>query len=421
MPSSGPLILLLIGLMGPGFALAAEGPMMLLFSGAQGPQGAERAYTAARPFLGDQAPSSVQSLASVTRVDDAALLVTGDLALTCGEVSPVGTLTAKLTEAAEAAYGLEPDVAAAAIAVAQRHLACGVEPVRPEDARALLRARGAAAWFSGEAEVAAGLWHELFILAPGAQTDADLPPDALAAQLDAKARAARSPVTGDLTLAVPTGWVAHVDGVAVEGRTVALAAGERVVRLRGPTSRSHGMVLELMPGADLAVGTGAGLAQELSRPEPSRVVLSWLGAQLAAAAAATGAAGVLLVDLSPSVPTVRRFEDGDSLILTAPNSRATASSAAGSPRGGTKVGSAVLLGAGALAAGLGIALAAVAHAQGRGLADSMQTVSGFNSAHAAYQQAQVRERVGVGVAIGGGVVAAVGGITLPIPSSRRKP
>ncbi len=399
---------------------AADGPVILLFSPASAPRGAEEAYTAARPFLGAQRPVGVQSLDSVIRVDEYALVVTGETTLTCAERAPEGTLRDKLVEAMDAAYGLEPDVAAAAARAAPAHLACGGEPPRLADAASLVRARAVGQWFAGDRAAAAALWHELFMLVPDAPTDPDLPPDALAAQLDARARATSAPARAQLAFVLAPGWSATIDGTPADLRTVTVAAGQRVVRLRGPSGRTVGAIVLVPAAAALAVGTGGGLAAELGRPQPAAPLLAWLGAQFDAAARAAGASATLLVDLAPSSPTVRRFEAGSSLLLTTSGTTRGGRPPSTAARGG-HVGSAVLLGAGVAAVVGGLIAAGLAHRDGLALQDTLGTVAGFDSSYSAYEAARTRERIGAGLAVGGGVVAAFGSITFAIPTRTARP
>ena len=83
---------------------------------------------------------------------------------------------------------------------------------------------------------------------------------------------------------------------------------------------------------------------------------------------------------------------------------------------GPRPGSIALLAGGLVASAAGVIVAAVSHRDGIDLIDEMGTGRGFSAKYAAYEEFRTRERVGAGIAIGGGVLAGLGLVTFVIPT-----
>ena len=396
-----------------------SGPLAVLY-GPDAPQASEAAYAAARPFLGGVPAASSQPLSTVLSLSQSDLVVLGADAEDCAGVSLEGTLEDRLGAATDSAYGLESADALASVADAERHLACGAGPVDNAVIGKLLGVRAAAHRVAGEPEVASRLWHEMFTVVPAASIDADMPPAAQALQLDAKARAGEAPVLAEVVFALEDGWAGWIDGVAIEDGRAEVAAGRRVVRLVGPVGETLGAIVPVPADAEVVAGTSAGVTSAIYTEPPEDVLLGWLASRLRDVAAQEDAVGALVVNLSTDPPTVRRFEGGAHLVLTTSRGRGRRIAGTTGGASGTQppVGSIVLLGGGLAATAVGIIVAAVAHSDGVGLQDGMATVSGYDAAYAGYEAARTREQVGIGIAIGGGVVAAVGGVTFAIPQPR---
>ena len=403
------------------------GPLAVLYGPTRGPEASEVAYTAARPYLGGQPAASVLPLATVLPPSGDQLVVLGGEALTCADVTLQGTLAGHIANVEESAIDLEPAVTARAVTAAEEHLACGAGAVERETVAQLLAVRAGAAWFAGEPERAARLWREQFALAPEANVDAQLPPTAQALALDAKARAGEDPTLGHVRLVLASGWTAWIDGEATEEDRVSAPAGRRVLRLVGPAGEVRGAVVEVAPGGAVVVGTGDGVHAAVHDPDPSDELLRWLGARVAEVAGRDGAAGAVLVNLGTDPVSVRRFDGRGSLVLTPGTGQfggATvgATGISTSPRGG----SIALLAGGLGATAVGLVVAVVAHSEGVALQDGVDSQptleaarAAFDAAEASYAAARSRERVGVSLAIGGGIVAAVGGVTIVLPQSRK--
>lgn len=397
-----------------------SGPLAVLFGPDSGQAASEAAYAAARPFLGDMPAASSQPLSTILPSGADALVVLGADAEGCSGVTLDGSLDEHLDASIENAFGLEAEAALAAASTAEQHLACGSGPIATPDLAMVLAARAGAHWVSGEPEMASRLWREMFSVAPSASINAEMPPAAQALQLDAKARAAEAPILGDVVFALEEGWAGWIDGVAIEDGRARVAAGRRIVRAVGPSGETLGALVTVQPDGHVVVGTPAGVTSAVYTEPPEVIVLGWLAKRLEEVAARQDAVGALVINLSTDPPTVRRFGGDSHLILTTTPGRRTRAGArgGGSGRGQPKIGSAVLLGGGLAATVAGIIVAAVSHGEGVGLQADMGTVAGFDGSYGSYEAARTRERVGVGIAIGGGVVAAVGGVTFVIPEKR---
>ena len=395
------------------------GPLAVFYGPGTDPSASERAYNAARPFLGGQPAASILTLDSVMPTGDGVITV-GSESLSCTGVLLDGTLKGQLEAAQAAAYDLEPDAAAKAAEAAELHLACGSGPVDRSSLARLLSARAAGHWFAGEPEVASRLWREMFTVDPSRPADSTLPPSAQAFQLDAKARAAEAPLLGTVQTALPEGWTAWIDGVQVGDGDARVAAGRRILRLVGPEGAGGGTVLAVGANATVLLGTARGLQEDVLAARPNPQALEWLGGILAPQVSQQGAAAALVVNLATDPPTVRRFDGVRSLILTpskarrSPGTRATAGTASG-----PHPGSVLLLGGGLAATVVGVIVAAVANRDGVATQAGVDSLTSYSSAYGTYEATRTRERVGTGLAIGGGVVAVAGAVTFVIPNKTK--
>ena len=399
---------------------APTGPLAVFYGPGTDPSASERAYTAARPFLGGQPAASILTLDSVMPTGHGVITV-GSESLSCTGVLLDGTLEGQLEAAQAAAYELEPELAAKAAEAAELHLACGAGPVERSSLARLLSARAVGHWFAGEPEVASRLWREMFTVGPSQPADRTLPPSAQAFQLDAKARAAEAPVLGTVQTALPDGWTVWIDGSLVGDGDVRVAAGRRILRLVGPEGAGGGTVLAVGANATVLVGTPQGLLEEILAARPNPQALEWLGGLLEPLVSQQGAAAALVVNLDTDPPTVRRFDGVRSLVLTPAQGRRSPGtrSAAGTPSG-PHPGSVVLLGGGVAATVVGVIVAALANRDGVATRAGVDSLTSYSSAYGTYEAARTRERVGTGLAIGGGVVAVAGAVTFVIPN-RTKP
>ena len=391
----------------------------LVFYGPDADDGAaEAAYTAAQPYLGSEPAAGILALG--TLLPRGAQLVVEGAGLTLCEEAPRGTLQEQLAAAESALTELELEAAVAAADGAERHLACGDATATQPDRSRLLAARAQIHWLSGEPEGATWAWSELFALDPSWKLDTDLSPEAQALQLDAKTRGARQLERAALVFAPPVGWTAWLDGVVVDGVTASPRVGRRTVRLVGPDGETVGAVLALpRRGGQVLVGTGDGLRAAIYSTSPPPAVLGWLGRLLSPQMAEDDAKIALVVNVSADPATVRRF-DGRTFLVVSPGGKGRPTRAhASRPGSAPAPGSVVLLGGGLAATALGVILAAVAHGQGAATLDGMGSVAGYSDGWAAYEAARTQEQVGMGLAIGGGVVAAVGGVTFAIPSTTK--
>ncbi len=391
------------------------GPVAVVYGPDDDERAAEHAYAAARPFLGGEPASSILPLDTLLpRGDD--LVGLGATTTACADLQLDGVLDEHLATAEAAVTELEPEAADQAAAAAELHLACGDARVAPEQVGRLLAARAAARWVAGEPEAAARLWQELYSLQPDRLVDSTLSPTAQALQLDAKLRATEEPAAAELRLLLAEGWVTQVDGRAYTGGPA--AAGRRIVRLTGPDGQQLGAVLDLTRANTATVGAAQALRQAAQDPHPDGAVFRWLAGYLAPLLA-QGAEGVLLVNLSTDPPVVRHFDGERFLILTtasrvADRGAAPAATDTAVPRGA----SAALLGGGLVVTAVGVIVAALAHRDGVALQDEMLTGVGFSDNYAGYQSAWTQERVGAGLAIGGGAVAVAGAVTFVIPQPK---
>ena len=396
-------------------ATAPSGPLTIFYGPAADQAASERAYTAARPFLGDKPAAAILALDSVLPRGDGVIVV-GATALECSGVTLEGSLEDQLAAAQAAAFELEPAAAAKAADAAELHLACGSGPVERHALTTLLSVRAVGRWFAGEPEVASRLWHEMYSLAPESPSDATLPPAAQAFQLDAKARAVEQPLLGTVQTALQDGWTAWIDGSALTADEVRVPAGRRVLRLVGPAGEAVGTVLPLKADAIVLVGTPLGFREAIFELEPNPQALEWLGALLEPVVSQQGGAAALVVNVGGEAPTVRRFDGRRSLVLTPSKGRAgPGARVSGGVLSGPHPASVALLGGGLAATVVGVIVAAVAHRDGVALQGDVDSIATYGDRYAPYEAARARERVGTGLAIGGGVVAAVGGVTFVIP------
>ena len=395
-----------------------QGPLVLVYGPESDTAALERAYAAARPFLNGQPAATALPLGAALTFPPDGLLVLGAEATDCAGWLPAGTLEGHLAAAEAATVNLEPDAAFPALEAAESHLACGSDGVEPHTATRLLGLRALAHWVGGEPERASALWAELFTLDPARAIDGALDPTAQALQLDARARAAEQPVRAEVAVRLRAGWSASIDGAPAEGPVVSVPAGRRILRLTGPAGETLGGVVQLAGGASVVIGTGDAVAAAVYEPAPPAEVLRWVAAALLEVAEREQAVGALLVSLTKTAPDVRRFDVNGSFVLSLRRGGQARSS--GTP--GTtppRLGSLALLGGGLAATAVGVIVAAVAHADGTQLQNDVDSFATYGESYAPYEAARTRERVGAGLAIGGGVVAAFGGVTLVIPSTAK--
>ena len=396
---------------------AISGPVTVVFTPEGDPRASERAYEASLPFLGGTPATSIQRLGALLPQGDG-LVVLGGASTPCAGDLEQPSPDALLTSAESAVIDLDPSRAEEAALAAERVLACGPAPAEPSAVGRLLAVRAAGRWMAGEPEVASRLWAELFALQPERLVGETLSPTAQAMQLDAKLRARKQVGRGELSFLLPAGWTATLDGRGHAGGGA--PPGRRIVRVEGPEGESMGAVVELPSGGAVTVATVAALGEAVRDPRPEGVALRWLSVQLAPVLV-QGARGVLLVNLSSDPPVVRHFDGQRFLVLTpgggaakrTPRREAGASAV---PRGA----SAALLGGGLAAAAVGVIVAVLGHRDARALGGEMGTISSWVEHHDAYGAALGQERAGTGVAVGGGVVAALGAITFAIPQPRAK-
>ena len=391
------------------------GPVTVVFTPAEDERASERAYAAARPFLGGTPATAILPLDTLLPRDDGLVVLNADATVCDGE-EDAGELGDLLAAAEASVEELDPTAADEAAAAAEHALACSTTRPDPAAVDRLLAARAAVRWIAGEPEVASRLWAELFALQPDRVVDSNLSPAAQALQLDAKLRAADAPLEATLSLLVLPGWTLLVDGREHEGGRV--PAGRRFVHVVGSEGVAAGAVVDLERDADATVATVAALRQAAQEAQPGGVALRWSTGYLDPLLE-QGAQGVLLVNLAAAPPVVRHFDGERFLVLTA-SGRVARQDTPGAARSGVPRGvSAALLGGGLAATAVGVIVAAVAHRDGVALQDQMQTGLAFSDNYAGYEAARTQERVGTGLAIGGGVVAAVGGVTFVIPHKTR--
>jgi len=396
-----------------------EGPFAVLYGPEGDEKAAEQAYMVAEPYLGGEAAVAVLSLASVLP-RDTSLVLGGVEAIPCDGDLPDGDVAGQLDAAAVAVTELAPDTAFEAADQAELLLACGAEQAQPGDVAQLLAVRAQAHWVAGEPEGATRLWKELFTLDAERTIDASLPPSAQALQLDAKSRARSASGDVEFVGLAPKEWSIWIDGVEVGGEAP-LLPGRRVLRLEGPET-SHGAVLDVQQGQQVLAGTADALYESLFTSRPPGPVLAWAGGLVGPAIEQQGANAAVMVNLGTKPATVRLFDGSSFLVVTPTPEKAPRAVAGAGERAGPHPGSVALLGGGLAATAVGVILAAVAHGDGVALqadvdaqpdADTAQAA--YDAALAPYEAARTRERVGTGLAIGGGVVAVVGGITFVLP------
>lgn len=402
---------------------ASSGPVALLY-GPDGPGAAEDAWTAAQPYLGDAPPVAVIPVRSALPAPGEGLITFGASSSPCPPSLPDGDLDELLDSAERANVELDPETADAAVAAAELHLVCGSTPAGPDTVARLLAAAASTRWFAGEPEVATRLWRQVFQVDPDRPVDSTLAPTATALQLTAKTRAADAVMEGRLDFALPTGWSAWVDGVAIAESPVELPRGRRLVRVLGPDGQGDGAVITIAEGPVL-VTTAEGIRGAVEGPTPSDAVLRAVAPGLEEAARREGADGAVVVNLSSDPAAVSRVQGGRWLALTAMTTGRTrpgrTSTGAHTDRVGPHPGSVALLGGGLAATAVGVIVAALAHRDGVALADEMGTPRGYSDHYLDFEATRTRERVGTGIAIGGGVMAGVGVITFVIPTRTAGP
>ena len=393
------------------------GPVTVVFTPAEDERASERAYAAARPFLGGTPATAILPLDSLLPRDDG-LVVLGAQATVCDDDEDVGALGDVLAAAEASIVELDPAAADEATAAAEHTLACSNTRPDPSDVDRLLAARAAARWVAGEPEVASRLWAELFALQPDRVVDSNLSPAAQALQLDAKLRAAEAPIGAGLSPLLPTGWTLLID--AREHTEGGVAAGRRIVHVLGPDGVVAGAVVDLERDADATVATVEALLQAAREAQPGGVVLRWSAGHLGPLIE-QGAQGVLLVSLAGAPPVVRHFDGERFLVLTSPGAMASQNRKGGATASAVPRGASVaLIGGGLAVTAVGVIVAALAHRDGLAIQDGMDSVAGYSDGYADLAAAVRQEQVGVGLAVGGGVLAAAGGITFVIPEPKKK-
>jgi tetratricopeptide (TPR) repeat protein len=404
-------------------APASSGPVALLY-GPERPGAAEDAWAAAEPFLGGAPPIAVIPIRAALPAGGNGLITFGASSTRCPASLPDGELDELLQRAEQANVELETEAADAAIAAAELHLVCGSSPADPDTVARLLAASAAARWVAGEPEVATRLWREVFLVAVDHPVDSTLAPTATALQLTAKTRARDEAMRGQLYLALPTGWSAWVDGVAVANPPVELPRGRRLVRVLGPDGEGYGAVITVAEGPVL-VTTAEGLREAVEGPETPDAVLRAVAPSLEEAARREGADGAVVVNLAAEPVAVRRFQGGRWLTLTTKATRrdrpGRTSARTHTDRAGPHPGSVALLGGGLAATAVGVIVAALAHRDGAALSGEMGTPRGFGDNYLGYEASRTREGIGTGIAIGGGVAAGVGVLTFAIPNRVSRP
>lgn len=402
-----------------GVPAGADLPSVILYVPAGDEAAAERAFRAALPFAGGQAIASVLPLRGALPPEDDATALVGLAGGPC-PAAPAMSFEELAARAEDATTSVEIDRALAEVEEAERVLACF--GATPSQVGRLVAVRALAAWLDGRRADAAASWRELYSLQPERTSDAEIPPDAQAAQLAAKTEEGVAPSGGAILWALPAGWSASVDGEAVRGDRSAVAAGRRVLRIDVPGGTSLGGVAVVSPGATALVGTRGAIDGAISAGRLDEGLVAWLALAVGPQVEREGARAALLVDLGTEPPAVWRLLDGGHLLLTpvpgSPDVGVAAREGGHRTADPRTIGS-VVLGGGLAASAVGIILASVAHRDGYQL--DMQSVDGFNQNHEAYESARTRERVGVGLGIGGGVVAAAGSVVVLLPSPRRQP
>jgi hypothetical protein len=399
-----------------------DGPVAVLYGPDSDEKAAERAYAAAQPYLTGRPAVAVLTFRSVLpRGDD--LIVVGSQPVTCDGVVLEGALDEHLASAEAAAPDFKPDIVDEAAAKAELLLACGEAGVDPDAVGRLLAARAQTRWVAGEPEGATLLWQEMFAVAPDRTIDMSLSPSAKALQLDAQTRASQEAAGADLHAVLPRGWSLRIDGVGTD-LEVKVVPGRRIVRLAGPKGERVGLVLPVKRGRRVLVGTADALFEALFGPRPPGLVLGWVGGKLSPILEQEGAEAAVVVNLNTKPPTVRLFDGRSFLVVTPTPEKEQRAIAAAGNRLGPHPASVALLGGGLAATAVGVILAAVAQGDGAALQadvdaqpDAEAAQAAYDTVLAPYEAARTRERIGTGLAIGGGVVAVVGGITFVLPQA----
>lgn len=377
---------------------------------------AERAYEAALPFLAGQPALSVLPLTSLLPDADSDARV-GFEGGDCVALSEA-TFEELVARADDETTMVELTAAGATLQEAERVLACG--EASPELAGDLASARALVAWMDDDRDGAAVAWRELYALQPGRSSDPEIPPDAQAAQLAAKTEVGRALAKGAIRWLVPEGWSAWVDGQPVAaGRTTELP-GRRLVRLDGAGGERLGGVVRVDAGRTTLVGTRGMIDVALDAGGLDEAMVGWLAGMVAPAVEREGAAAALLVDLGTEPATVWRLAQGGFLLMTVPQVDPETGLSPRQERAlarGQLVAGFVMAG-GLAATLLGTVIALGAHSDGAEM--DMESVEGFDSNYEAYNAARELERVGVGLAIGGGVAIAGGAVTFVIPAARKR-
>jgi len=396
---------------------AGSGPVALLY-GPERPGSAEDAWAAAQPYLGETPPVAVIPLRSALPAPGEGLITFGASSSSCPPSLPEGDLDGLLDRAEQANVELEPETADAAAAAAELHLVCGSTPAGPDTVARLLAAGAATRWFAGEPEVATRLWRQVFLVDPDRPVDSAFAPTATALQLTAKTRARDEAKQGRIDFALPTGWSAWVDGLAVADSQIELPRGRRLVRVMGPDGEGSGAVVTVAEGPVL-VTTAEGLRGAVEGTTTPDVVLRAVAPALEEAARREGADAAVVVNLAADPVAVLRIQDGRWLALTteATGRRGTSrTSGPSTSQSNPHPGSVALLGGGLAAVAAGVIVAALAHRDGQALAGEMGTPRGFGDNYLDYQAARTRQQIGTGIAIGASVVAGVGVVTFVLPT-----
>jgi len=396
-----------------------DGPVAVLYGPGSDERAAERAYEAARPFLGGRPAQAVVGLDSAL-ADPEDVVVLGVDAVRCDSDALTRSLVASLQAAELAISEVDVETAEREATVAENHLICSREQADPEMLARLLAVRGQARWEAGEPELASRLWQEMFTVSPGRSIDLKLPPSAQALQLDAKSRAEDPNPPGRVISVVPKGWTVRLDGRRTTPEA-AVRAGRRLVELVGPRGEEAGFVLPVEQQQVVLVGTPDALRDAFYAEGAPGMVMVWAGQKLAPVLDAQKAEKALVVNLDVSPPTSRLF-DGERFLAITPSGkgRPAASARVEKAGKGPHPASAVLVGGGLAAAAAGVVVTVLAQQEGESLRGTMDTLEGYHEGFSAYETARMQEQVGLGVAIGGGVLATVGGITFAIPQPGTK-
>ena len=386
--------------------------VLLLYGPGGGAEEAASALDAGRRFLRGATPTSVDPLSGLIGGPGRQMELHGAEWTSCFAPADGRDIDSLLAHAEAAEASVE---ALSILDTATAELTCGGGGARDVAAR-LISTRAGILWRAGRIDEASSAWTELLQLAPAWRADPLLGPGAEAAFSGARAAASEA-TPAAVASVLPEGWSLRVDGEEVDG-AVEVPAGARSLRIVGPDGAVAGYFAELAAGRPVVVGTTGQLrdaALSAATPQP---VLDLLAVRLDEAMARDRIGAVLLIGLGDR-PVVRRYEDGRFLLLTAaprtPRPTPEAEVATSSPPPVRRTVGAVMLGGGLAAAAAGAIVAAVAHRDGLNRLDAMNTTSSFVEGWSGYEAARSQERVGVGVAVVGGVVTVVGTVTVVIP------